>query len=106
MDHSASAVTKDAARTWRRRSCTPPRFLLDSTTEGDVIRVAPPSIIATLKSPRASEIGSTRGSAAVTIVVPGASCAVDFFAGGLIHTAIGKSASRGWPLTKRSGCVA
>ena len=26
MDHSASAVTKDAARNWRRRSCTPPRF--------------------------------------------------------------------------------
>jgi hypothetical protein len=26
MDHSASATTKDAARIWRRRSCTPPRF--------------------------------------------------------------------------------
>ena len=26
MDFSASAATKDAARTWRRRSCTPPRF--------------------------------------------------------------------------------
>jgi hypothetical protein len=26
MDFSASATTKDAARTWRRRSCTPPRF--------------------------------------------------------------------------------
>ena len=26
MDHSASTATKDAARTWRRRSCTPPRF--------------------------------------------------------------------------------
>ena len=26
MDHSASAATKDAARNWRRRSCTPPRF--------------------------------------------------------------------------------
>lgn len=26
MDHSASAATKDAARFWRRRSCTPPRF--------------------------------------------------------------------------------
>jgi hypothetical protein len=25
MDFSASAATKDAARTWRRRSCTPPR---------------------------------------------------------------------------------
>lgn len=26
MDHSASAATKDAARFWRRRSCTQPRF--------------------------------------------------------------------------------
>jgi len=26
MDYSASATTKDAARNWRRRSCTPPRF--------------------------------------------------------------------------------
>jgi hypothetical protein len=26
MDFSASAATKDAARTWRRRSCTLPRF--------------------------------------------------------------------------------
>ena len=26
MDLSASAATKDAARIWRRRSCTPPRF--------------------------------------------------------------------------------
>jgi hypothetical protein len=26
MDHSASAATKDVARTWRRRSCTPPRY--------------------------------------------------------------------------------
>lgn len=26
MDFSASAATKDAARIWRRRSCTPPRF--------------------------------------------------------------------------------
>jgi hypothetical protein len=25
MDFSASAATKDAARNWRRRSCTPPR---------------------------------------------------------------------------------
>jgi hypothetical protein len=26
MDFSASVATKDAARLWRRRSCTPPRF--------------------------------------------------------------------------------
>jgi hypothetical protein len=26
MDDSASAATKGAARNWRRRSCTPPRF--------------------------------------------------------------------------------
>jgi hypothetical protein len=26
MDFSASVATKDAARIWRRRSCTPPRF--------------------------------------------------------------------------------
>ena len=26
MDFSARVTTKDATRTWRRRSCTPPRF--------------------------------------------------------------------------------
>ena len=42
----------------------------------------------------------------MTIVVPGASCAAVFFAGGLIHTARGKSAGCDRPLTKRSGCAA
>ena len=42
----------------------------------------------------------------MTIVVPGASCAAVFFAGGLIHTARGKSADCDRPLTKRSGCAA
>ena len=42
----------------------------------------------------------------MTIVVPGASCAAVFFAGGLIHTARGKSAGCDRPLTTRSGCAA
>ena len=39
----------------------------------------------------------------MTIVVSGASCAAVFFAGGLIHTARGKSAGCDRPVTKRSG---
>ena len=54
----------------------------------------------------ASRLWSTRRSSMMTIVVPGASCAAVFFAGGLIHTARGKSAGCDRPLTKRSGCAA
>ena len=67
----------------RRAQLAPPvlyaaALLLDSTTKGGVIRVA-------LRS----------------IIVPAA-----FFAGGLIQTAVGRSAGCGGPFTKRSGCTA
>jgi hypothetical protein len=39
MDFSASAATKDAARIWRRRSCTPPRFSSTLPTEfGNLVK--------------------------------------------------------------------
>jgi len=61
MDFSASAATKDAARTWRRRSCTPPRFsstlpdtratAFDGVTGPSVVRLlAADSVPAALRS--------------------------------------------------------
>ena len=59
-------------------------------------------IVVAVEGSWAPEMGGCWRSTDVTIIVPGASWRVGFLTGGLIQTAVGRSAGRGGPLTNRS----